>query len=154
MITNLVSNAVRYSEDGTVVEIRASAVGDRLRIVVADSGIGIPEQYLDAIWAPFFRVPTGRARPRGSTGLGLAITRSLVELQHGSISVDSEIGSGSRFTVELPIDPKSVDSFQKHTDESHGSPDRNRQNGNGRTLVTPAVANDESAVGAFSHVDS
>jgi histidine kinase len=101
-IVNLMSNAAKFTEKG---EIRLSARrrGDSIEISVADSGIGIGEEYLGSIFEEFERVELPGQRPREGTGLGLAICRRFATLMGGEISVRSRIGEGSVFTLSLPI---------------------------------------------------
>lgn len=103
-VLNLLTNAVKYSRLGGQVQIRVRTDADALRISVADAGVGIAKEDL-----PFIFSGVGAARPgvdaeRGA-GLGLAITRRIVEAHHGSISVESEFGKGSTFTITLPLLP-------------------------------------------------
>ena len=109
ILLNLLSNAVKFTERGGV-ELVASAgppAGDRRPVTfsVRDTGIGIPADKLESIFENFTQADGGTTRRYGGTGLGLAITRRLVELQHGSITVESEPGKGSVFKVELWLQP-------------------------------------------------
>lgn len=100
-ITNLVLNAVKFSESGTRILVRGAADGDdRALIEVEDQGIGIPEEEIDGIFGTFEQGEAGRQF--GGSGLGLMIARRLVELHHGTLSVRSEVGVGTRFTLSLP----------------------------------------------------
>lgn len=106
VIFNLVSNAIKFTSDG-IVEIRFCSETTahnlvKLKIVVRDEGIGIPEDKIERIFEPFHQVDSGTARSFGGTGLGLAICRQLTNLMGGTIAVDSTVGFGSTFTVELP----------------------------------------------------
>lgn len=111
ILVNLVNNAVKFTSRGGVsVRIwreagRGDPAADRLRIVVSDSGPGIPQDKLETIFQKFTQADTSISRRYGGTGLGLAITRSLVELQGGRIWVESKLGEGSRFHVDLPCRP-------------------------------------------------
>jgi signal transduction histidine kinase len=99
VVTNLISNAIRYGA-GRPIHARVEGVGERVRLVVRDEGIGIPPQDLERIFGKFERaVPD---RHSGGLGLGLYITRSIVEAMGGCIHVHSLPGQGSTFTVELP----------------------------------------------------
>ena len=100
-VKNLVDNAVRYSEGGKV-ELAADRLGDLVRITVTDQGIGIPSDELPRVFERFYRVDKGRSRATGGTGLGLAIVRHVVENHGGQVSVDSELGVGTTFTITLP----------------------------------------------------
>ncbi len=101
ILLNLASNAVRYTSTGTVtLEIQHD--GDRVGIVVRDTGTGIAPEHLPRIFDRFYRVEPSRARSRGGAGLGLTIARLLAELQDGCIDVASRLGEGSAFTLWLP----------------------------------------------------
>lgn len=100
---NLVENAVRYSDSGSVVELRTFRQGDQAVFQVTDHGMGIPASQLDRIFERFYRVDRARARETGGTGLGLSIVRHVVDNHRGSISVESVEGQGSTFTMRLPI---------------------------------------------------
>jgi PAS domain S-box-containing protein len=107
MVFNLTGNAVKFSEEGEVV-VRADAVtgeGDefRIRISVIDQGIGISEEAQKNLFGAFSQAESSTTRRFGGTGLGLAICKNLCEMMHGQITVESKIGSGSTFSVELPI---------------------------------------------------
>jgi PAS domain S-box-containing protein len=96
---NIVGNAIRHTPDGGRITVRCVEEGPALRFEVADTGEGIPAEFLTRVFDRFFRVP-GR-RSHGS-GLGLTIAREIVEAHGGAIGVESEIGSGSRFWLSLP----------------------------------------------------
>lgn len=100
---NLISNAVKYTGEGGRVIISSMIEGDYVRIDVDDDGIGIGEEYLDRIFDSFVRVESGISRESEGTGLGLAITKKIVESHNGAIEVRSRPGSGSTFTVRLPL---------------------------------------------------
>jgi two-component system phosphate regulon sensor histidine kinase PhoR len=102
ILLNLVDNALKYTPAGGRVEINASAAGDRVILTLRDTGIGIPSADIHRIFERFYRVDKARSRQLGGTGLGLAIVKHLVEAQHGTIGVESELNRGSTFTVSLP----------------------------------------------------
>jgi two-component system phosphate regulon sensor histidine kinase PhoR len=100
---NLLGNAVRYTPDGGRVAVTVSEEAGRGVLVVEDSGVGIPRTDLERIFERFYRVDKARSLELGGTGLGLSIVRNLVQTLDGEVRVDSEVGKGSRFTVELPL---------------------------------------------------
>jgi two-component system phosphate regulon sensor histidine kinase PhoR len=102
-IVNLVDNAVKYSGDGSVVSLQAHERGGRLDISIADNGVGIASQHLVRLFERFYRVDKGRSRAMGGTGLGLAIVKHIVIVHDGEVSVESNLGSGTTFTISLPL---------------------------------------------------
>ncbi|WP_028609979.1 two-component system histidine kinase PnpS [Paenibacillus harenae] len=104
IVMNLLSNGINYTPEGGRVSLHVEAKGDdHIRIKISDSGIGIPKKDLPRIFERFYRVDKARSRSSGGTGLGLSIVKHLVELHKGTISVDSTIGVGSTFTIDLPV---------------------------------------------------
>ncbi len=101
ILSNLLTNAIRYSRSGGLVEVRAGRVGDCIDVSVIDNGIGIPESDLDRIFERFYRVDKARSADAGGTGLGLSIVKYMVQAIGGSIRVRSRLGEGSEFTVRL-----------------------------------------------------
>jgi two-component system phosphate regulon sensor histidine kinase PhoR len=102
VLSNLLSNAARYSNPGARIDVHVQAREDSVEISVADTGIGIPARDLERIFERFYRVDAARSRVLGSTGLGLSIVKHLVRAMQGDIRVESELGKGSRFIVSLP----------------------------------------------------
>ncbi len=103
VLVNLTSNAVKFTEQGEV-EVRIEPAAGRWRMVVRDTGPGIPEDQFESIFQAYRQLDsTAAASKIKGTGLGLAITRHLVRLMGGTIAVESELGQGSTFTVELPL---------------------------------------------------
>ncbi|TDE08214.1 ATP-binding protein [Jiangella asiatica] len=100
---NLVSNAVQYSGPGARVRVRVSRTGDDVVLAVTDDGPGIAAEHLDRLFDRFYRTDTSRTRSTGGSGLGLSITKHLVEAHGGTVAVDSTEGSGSTFTIRLPV---------------------------------------------------
>lgn len=115
-VANLVSNAVNYSETGTRVAVSARRVGDTVEITVSDQGQGIPATEQSRIFERFYRVDAARSRATGGTGLGLAIVKHVCATHGGDVSVWSEEGHGSTFTMRLPAasDRAAADS-DRHT---------------------------------------
>ena len=101
---NLLSNAIKYTPAGGRIDIDAGADGATAWVRVEDSGPGIPPEYRERVFAPFYR-GTGRSRFPQGMGLGLTIARDLVAAQGGSIELESEPGNGSRFTLRFPLRP-------------------------------------------------
>ncbi|MER3433841.1 MAG: two-component sensor histidine kinase [Leptolyngbya sp. ERB_1_1] len=102
VLMNLVGNALRYTSEGSIT-LRAWAEPERIWIAVEDTGQGIKAEDLPHVFERFWRSDRSRDRHSGGTGIGLAISRRLVELQKGTIEVDSEVGKGSTFRFSLPI---------------------------------------------------
>jgi len=100
--SNLVDNAIKYSEPGGIVSVSSSIVGEEVVVAITDYGIGISKQQQDRIFERFYRVDKARSRATGGTGLGLSIVRHIVLEHGGTIEVVSEEGVGSTFTVRLP----------------------------------------------------
>jgi signal transduction histidine kinase len=103
IVVNLLSNAVKFTPDGGKVGIEAATVGDEVQVTVRDTGIGIAAENLARIFRPFEQIQDRYTRQFEGTGLGLALTRQLVELHGGRIWAESEVGVGSRFTFTLPL---------------------------------------------------
>jgi signal transduction histidine kinase/CHASE2 domain-containing sensor protein len=101
-VENLVSNAIKYSPDSTEVTLSARAEDEYIALEVADHGYGIPPADLERVFEKFYRVPRVEDAGVPGTGLGLALVREIAELHHGSVSVRSEVGQGSAFTLRIP----------------------------------------------------
>ena len=101
-VVNLVDNAVKYSESGGHVWVRAAQDGDAVVIRVQDGGCGIERKHLPRLFERFYRVDKARSRELGGTGLGLAIVRHIALVHRGSVSVQSEVTVGSTFSISLP----------------------------------------------------
>lgn len=102
IIFNLVENAIKYNRQGGDVHLELLRQEDDVLIVVEDTGIGIPEEYLDHVFERFFRVDKARSRQAGGSGLGLSIVRELVQRNYGQIKAERRSEGGSRFTVRFP----------------------------------------------------
>lgn len=102
VVRNLVDNAVKYTPEGGAIDIGAELKQGDLRIWVKDTGIGIPHGEVDRVFARFYRVDKARSRAIGGTGLGLAIVKDIVGFHEGKVTVDTELGRGSTFTIILP----------------------------------------------------
>jgi two-component system sensor histidine kinase SenX3 len=101
-VSNLVENAIKYSERGSLVQVRVSAEPNAVEIAVIDQGVGIPARDLERIFERFYRVDRARSRLTGGTGLGLSIVRHIAVNHSGSVRVESREGEGSTFTLRLP----------------------------------------------------
>ncbi|WP_438449217.1 sensor histidine kinase [Gorillibacterium sp. sgz5001074] len=101
VVLNILENAIRYTEQGTI-RVRLSAQPESVHLIVEDTGRGIPQEELPYIFERFYRVEKSRSREHGGSGLGLAIVKKLMELQGGTVEVASEPGAGTRFVISLP----------------------------------------------------
>jgi len=102
LVTNLLQNALRYTENSGTVDIGVESLGRTTKLTVSDTGIGIPPESLQAIFQRFYRVDKSRSRNQGGAGLGLSIVKAIVDTHRGRIDVYSQLGTGSTFTVTLP----------------------------------------------------
>ena len=102
-LSNILENAVKYSEPGASVEVRVSTSEEEMAIVVQDHGIGIPSSELERIFERFYRVDKARSRETGGSGLGLSIARHVARNHGGDVTVVSREGEGSTFTLLLPL---------------------------------------------------
>jgi len=101
-ILNLLNNAVKYSDKMRQITVSVRAAGSMVLVEVADRGIGIPVSEQKRVFEKFYRVSTGLVHETKGSGLGLALVKHIVEAHHGSVSVESAPGKGSRFTIALP----------------------------------------------------
>jgi signal transduction histidine kinase len=107
VLSNLLSNAAKFSPAGGTIEVSCEARAQRIRICVRDQGPGIPVEFRSRIFGRFCQADSSAARKVGGTGLGLHIARQLVEHMRGTIGFDTEIGRGTTFWIEFPVHPHS-----------------------------------------------
>jgi len=105
IMLNLISNALKYTQEGSIA-VHLEQAGDQLLVHVRDTGVGIPEDQLTKIFDRFHRVESIEGRSQEGTGIGLAMVKELVRMHHGTISVTSQLGRGSTFTIAIPIGHK------------------------------------------------
>jgi len=105
ILTNLLDNAVKYTEPGGEAGLQAACQGDKISLTVWDTGIGIPSADLSHLFERFYRVDKARSRALGGTGLGLAIVKHLTESLGGTVTVTSVLGKGSKFSLLFPASP-------------------------------------------------
>ena len=107
ILNNLVSNAIKFTEKGyvliTVSLVKVDTSVARLKIVVQDTGIGIPQEKIEKLFDSFSQVDSSTTRKYGGTGLGLAIVKKLSEIMHGDVKVSSQVGKGSEFVVDIEV---------------------------------------------------
>jgi two-component system, OmpR family, phosphate regulon sensor histidine kinase PhoR len=101
-----VDNAIKYSEEGSPIRLEISRTKDRATIGVQDWGCGIEEEHLPRIFERFYRVDKARSRKQGGTGLGLSIVKHITQAHGGYVTVASELGVGSVFSIHLPLNRK------------------------------------------------
>jgi signal transduction histidine kinase len=103
VVTNLVGNAIKYSPERTTVTVSTMLEADTVRLSVEDRGYGIPPEAVDRVWEKFYRVARdGQEKDEESTGLGLSFVREVVEQHGGTVTLESEVGRGSKFSFTLP----------------------------------------------------
>ncbi|MGB7084280.1 MAG: ATP-binding protein [Phormidesmis sp.] len=101
--TNLIQNAIRYTPPGGAIHIKARRINDQIQVIVRDTGVGVAKENLDKIFERFWRADRARNYNDGGSGLGLSITQAIVQSHRGRIAVISTPGSGSCFTINLPV---------------------------------------------------
>jgi two-component system, OmpR family, phosphate regulon sensor histidine kinase PhoR len=101
-LVNLLDNAVKFNHPGGAVRVETARTDGTARITISDTGIGIPNEDLSRIFERFYRVDKARSRQVGGTGLGLSIVKHVVERMRGTVTVESQLGKGSTFTIVLP----------------------------------------------------
>ena len=122
VLTNLISNAAKFSAEGGTVDVSVGRLGDSVRIEVIDRGEGIPEEFRAGIFGRFAQADTSATRKREGTGLGLSIAKAIVEKHGGTIGFETETGVGTTFYFQLPECPGETDGEGTET----GKPDRFR----------------------------
>ena len=99
VLYNLCDNAIRYNREGGSVFVTAEPKGDRVRLCVEDTGIGIPEEHIERVFERFYRVDRSRSKATGGTGLGLAIVKHIAARHHAELILESREGEGTRITL-------------------------------------------------------
>ncbi|MFO7933402.1 MAG: ATP-binding protein [Bacteroidales bacterium] len=140
IVSNLLSNAIKFTPDGGQISMKVYYAGEKIFMEIKDNGIGIPEEKQETIFDRFYQVDAETTRKEGGAGIGLAITRELVQLLDGSIEVKSKPAVGTVFTVKLPYIPlpeKSVAiaGFQEETESDAEDSLQNSTNGHQRLLI-------------------
>ena len=102
MLINLIENAIKYTPEKGSIKLTLKVVNNEIQIEVEDNGIGIPNESIDRIFERFYRVDKARSRELGGTGLGLSIVKHIVQILNGKISIKSELGEGTKFTISIP----------------------------------------------------
>lgn len=116
-LVNILGNAINYTSKDGSVGIKANLDGaNEVEIKISDTGIGIDAEDLPKIFERFYRADKARSRASGGSGLGLAITQEIIARHQGSVTVESEVGVGSTFTVRLPVKPQPPASAERLTD--------------------------------------
>lgn len=130
VVFNVLSNAFKYTPEGGRIDITIGRDGDQLRICIADSGEGIPPEQRELIFNRFYQVPTSANRNKVGTGIGLHLSRSLMEIHHGRIYVDDSPFGGAAFVITLPLDNSYLKKEEMQAEGSENSL---------ATLVQPAL---------------
>jgi len=111
-ISNLLDNAIKYSRDVKQLSIATAKRGSNLSIEIADRGIGIPRAEQAKVFEKFYRVGNGLVHDVKGSGLGLSLVKHIIEAHHGTISLESDVGKGTRFTILLPLSEINLGSGQ------------------------------------------
>lgn len=119
ILLNLLSNAIKFTPPGGRVELRCAACDPRVSIIVADSGIGIPEDQRERIFEPFVQLDAGAAAESRGVGLGLAISRDLARAMNDDIRAARSAHGGSEFIVDLPAAEAPADTLTVSTEDAH-----------------------------------
>jgi PAS domain S-box-containing protein len=115
-VTNVIANAIKYSPPGTEIQVSVRTDGNDLLIAVADKGYGIAPEDVKRIFEKFYRVSRVENADEPGSGLGLAFVREIMDSHGGYATVESELGTGSTFTLHLPVEPKDGNSLKKSAD--------------------------------------
>ena len=122
VFVNVINNAAKYSEAGSDIDVVCERHGERASVRVIDRGVGVPHQYLEAIFEPFMQVDQSLARTLGGIGVGLTLARGLVEQHRGTIRADSEgPGRGTTITIELPLGAQDEAEVATHATNGGGT---------------------------------
>lgn len=124
ILINILTNAIKYTPDGGLIEVWTEAKSEKLRINVRDNGVGISEQDRENVFTPFARIEHGYAKEQAGTGIGMSLTRELTELNHGSINFSSKLGEGTHFWVD----------FERGVPESDATSDGEEQEVDGNNI--------------------
>ena len=138
-LTNLVDNAINYSPAGTQVSVSRSLRDGQVQIAVTDRGVGIAPEYTERVFERFFRIDQARSRATGGTGLGLAIVKHVAANHGGTATVWSRPGTGSTFTLRLPVLESKTDAGQDISPEPEISPPRS-------TVTKVLIVEDEESM--------
>lgn len=104
IFSSILDNAFNYTQDGGTIGVRTALNGERVLVSVSDDGVGIPEQYREAVWRRFQRIDEHALKLDVSgTGLGLSIVKEMVDMHHGEVWFESQVGKGTTFHVALPL---------------------------------------------------
>jgi signal transduction histidine kinase len=103
VFSNLLFNAVKYTKERGSIYVTVRKKGRNVEVDISDTGIGIAQEYLTKICDEFFRAPSAKSHIIEGTGIGLAIVKEIVKAHYGSVTVQSEVGKGTTFTVSLPV---------------------------------------------------
>jgi signal transduction histidine kinase len=122
ILLNLVINAIKFTPSGGSITVKVAVADHLLRLVVADTGVGIPPEVLPHIFERFWQVDSSSTRKFRGAGIGLALVRSLTEAMDGSVTVDSKLGHGTVFTIELPAAATSPEEAQSTPDSEASDP--------------------------------
>jgi signal transduction histidine kinase len=102
-LLNILKNSLKYTPEGGAITLRVQSDGTRLQIEVADTGIGVPADDLSRIFTEFYRAENAKTLVKKGTGLGLSIAKKIVEMHHGKIAIESQLGQGTRVSLEIPL---------------------------------------------------